>query len=113
MGPQTASHGIYWPGRFQDQVILVTGAAGGLGSDTADRLAREGAITVCTDVTAGGLADGSSPANCLALNVPKREGWDQIIQSILKRDGRVDGAPFAPGIQRTEGPVTHMPAQWW
>jgi hypothetical protein len=113
MGPRTASEGIYWPGRFQDQVILVTGAAGGLGSDTADRLGREGAITVCTDVTAGGLADGSSPANCLALNVTIREDWDQIIQSILKRYGRIDGALFAHGIQGPEVPITDMPADGW
>jgi 3-oxoacyl-[acyl-carrier protein] reductase len=40
----------FWPDRFKDQVILVTGAAGGLGSDTARRLVAEGARVVCTDV---------------------------------------------------------------
>ena len=111
--PRTASNGTYWPGRFQDQVILVTGAAGGLGSDTADRLAREGAITVCTDVNAAGTADGSGPANCLALNVTERGDWDHVVASTLKRYGRIDGALFAHGIQGPEVPVTDMPADGW
>lgn len=111
--PRTASAEIYWPGRFRDQVILVTGAAGGLGSDTADRLAREGATVVCTDVADGALGDGSSPANCVALNVTRRADWDRTIQTILARYGRIDGALFAHGIQGPEVPVTDMPADGW
>jgi NAD(P)-dependent dehydrogenase (short-subunit alcohol dehydrogenase family) len=111
--PRTASAEIYWPGRFRDQVILVTGAAGGLGSDTADRLAREGATVVCTDVADSGLGDGSSPTNCLALNVTRRADWDRTLQTILARYGRIDGALFAHGIQGPEVPVTEMPADGW
>ncbi|MGI8305900.1 SDR family NAD(P)-dependent oxidoreductase [Saccharopolyspora hattusasensis] len=69
----------FWPDRFAGQVFLVTGAAGGLGSATARRLAQEGARVMCTDVRSGGAGDGSSPENCLALNVTKREDWDQAI----------------------------------
>ncbi len=36
--------------RFDDRVAIVTGTAGGLGSATARRLAREGATVVLTDV---------------------------------------------------------------
>lgn len=112
-GHQTASTEIYWPGRFRNQVILVTGAAGGLGSDTADRLTREGARVVCTDVTASGLGDGSSPSNCLSLNVTMRQDWDHIVQTAFNRYGRIDGALFAHGIQGPEVPVTDMPADGW
>ena len=108
-----ASHDIYWPGRFRDQVILVTGAAGGLGSDTADRLAREGGTVVCTDVAESGAGDGSSPANCMALNVTSRADWDRTIETVLARHGRIDGALFAHGIQGPEVPVTEMPADGW
>ncbi|XAS74204.1 SDR family NAD(P)-dependent oxidoreductase [Micrococcaceae bacterium Sec5.1] len=110
---RTATPETYWPGRFQDQVILVTGAAGGLGSDTADRLAREGATVVCTDVSAGGRGDGSSPSNCMALNVTQRPDWDHTVQAVLQRYGRIDGALFAHGIQGPEVPVTEMPAEGW
>lgn len=110
---RTASAEIYWPGRFRDQVILVTGAAGGLGSDTADRLAREGAMVICTDVANGGLGDGRSPTDCMALNVTRREDWDRTVQTVVQQYGRIDGALFAHGIQGPEVPVTEMPADGW
>lgn len=39
-------------GRVQDKVALVTGAAGGLGRETALLLAREGAHVACSDINA-------------------------------------------------------------
>ncbi|MDR6436725.1 NAD(P)-dependent dehydrogenase (short-subunit alcohol dehydrogenase family) [Paenarthrobacter nicotinovorans] len=110
---RTATPETYWPGRFQGQVILVTGAAGGLGSDTADRLAREGATVVCTDVFSGGRGNGSSPSNSLALDVTSRQDWDQTVHAVLDRHGKIDGALFAHGIQGPEVPVTEMPAEGW
>ncbi|MEE9609020.1 MAG: SDR family NAD(P)-dependent oxidoreductase [Myxococcota bacterium] len=43
--------------RFQDRVVLVTGAASGIGRATAERLASEGAKLACTDVQAHGLEE--------------------------------------------------------
>ena len=36
--------------RFEGQVVLVTGAANGIGQATAERIASEGGQVVCTDV---------------------------------------------------------------
>jgi 2-dehydro-3-deoxy-L-rhamnonate dehydrogenase (NAD+) len=102
-----------WPNRFAGHVILVTGAAGGLGSDTARRLAREGAYVMCTDAAPGGAADGSSPDDCLPLDVTERGNWDEAIETALGRHGRVDGALLAHGIQGPEAPVTDMPYEGW
>ena len=43
--------------RFEDRVVLVTGAANGIGRATMERLAGEGATVVAVDHQAGDLAD--------------------------------------------------------
>jgi NAD(P)-dependent dehydrogenase (short-subunit alcohol dehydrogenase family) len=43
--------------RFEDRVVLITGAASGIGRATAERLAREGAKLVCADIQTGALED--------------------------------------------------------
>ena len=42
--------------RFQDKVVIVTGAAGGIGTAIAQRFASEGAQVIVTDVNAEGAA---------------------------------------------------------
>jgi NAD(P)-dependent dehydrogenase (short-subunit alcohol dehydrogenase family) len=54
-------------GRFQGQVALVTGAARGIGAATAERLAREGAMVVLTDVL-------DEEGGALAAEIRHREG---------------------------------------
>lgn len=43
--------------RFDDKVVLITGAASGIGRATAERLASEGAGLLCVDVQPKGLAE--------------------------------------------------------
>ncbi len=43
--------------RFEGRVALVSGAASGIGRATSERLAREGAHVICTDVVAEGLEE--------------------------------------------------------
>lgn len=44
-----------WPGRFDGQVLVISGAVGGIGSAIAARAAREGATIVATDRRQDGL----------------------------------------------------------
>lgn len=48
--------------RFRDRVVLITGAASGIGRATAQRLAAEGAALTVTDVNAEGLEE--TAASC-------------------------------------------------
>ena len=43
--------------RFQDKVVVITGAAGGIGLAAARRFASEGARLVLVDISAGGLEE--------------------------------------------------------
>ncbi|WP_149589856.1 SDR family NAD(P)-dependent oxidoreductase [Tabrizicola flagellatus] len=83
--------------RFQDKVVLVTGAAGGIGTAIAQRLASEGARVVVTDVNGGGVeataaairATGGK-ARGLAADISKVEGCKSIIADTLATEGRID-----------------------
>ncbi|OZC87146.1 hypothetical protein CH254_15780 [Rhodococcus sp. 06-412-2C] len=102
----TADPSTYFAGRFAGRVIIVTGAAGGLGSITVDRLAREGATVVGTDVV-------DSDPNTTFLDVTDRAAWDRVVANTLTTHGRLDGALFAHGIQGPETSISTMPFEGW
>ncbi|WP_162795042.1 SDR family oxidoreductase [Nonomuraea lactucae] len=79
----------------------MTGASGGLGAPTCDRISAEGGTVVCTDV--GATGDGSSPDRCRELDVTDRRAWQSLVAEIMAEYGRLDGALFAHGVA---GPVT-------
>lgn len=107
----TANESTFYPGRFADQVILVTGAAGGLGTAAAQRLIREGASAICTDIIGDGR--GTSPHDTVRLDVTDRAAWDDTVARIFDTYGRLDGALFTHGIQGPETAVTAMPFDSW
>ena len=84
--------------RFQDQVVIVTGAAGGIGLATAQRFAREGARVVLADrdpnkgaaaaetLRAAGAVD-VLPVPC---DVGSEADVERCVQQALARFGRVD-----------------------
>lgn len=81
------------PGRFEGKVVIVTGAAQGIGEHTARRISAEGGTVVLADradlVT--GLA-AELPGDALPV-LADLETWDgarEVVEAALARYGRID-----------------------
>jgi NAD(P)-dependent dehydrogenase (short-subunit alcohol dehydrogenase family) len=78
-------------GRLQDKVILVTGAAGAIGSALMTAIAREGAVPVGTDLSVRVGVEH-------ALDVTSEDDWRRVIAAVDAAAGRLDGLVNAAGI---------------
>ena len=89
-------------GRVAGKVVMVTGAASGLGRAQATLLAREGASVVATDVNeAGGAAlaqELGAPACFLRHDVRDEASWERAMAETLRRFGRLDALVNNAGI---------------
>jgi NAD(P)-dependent dehydrogenase (short-subunit alcohol dehydrogenase family) len=107
------------PGRFAGRVALVTGAASGIGPETACRLAAEGAAACCADVnepgieqTAESIAQHGRLASVHRLDVGVEADWEAAVQQILSVHGRLDVLVNCAGISAA-APVAEMAYADW
>lgn len=78
-------------GRLRNKVILVTGAAGGIGSAIVDAVVENGAIGIATDLAGKGAIDH-------ALDVTSEADWRRVVAEIERAHGRLDGLVNAAGV---------------
>jgi NAD(P)-dependent dehydrogenase (short-subunit alcohol dehydrogenase family) len=105
--------------RFQDKSVIVTGAAGGIGSAIATRFASEGAVVIVTDVnaegaeaTAAAIRDAGGRARAFAADIVAAEGCQSIIADVMATEGKIDVLCNNAGINR-RGPLLSLTADDW
>lgn len=86
---------------LQDKVVVVTGAAGGIGLGVARHAARLGAHVVGVDLDPA-VADRLADSGCaaLALDVTDAEAVDGAVRRVLADHGRIDALVNCAGVVR-------------
>jgi len=94
-------------GQLEAKVVLVTGAASGIGAACADRVEATGGTAVRTDI-----AEGSGTAEVRHLDVTDEDATRAMVAGIVAEHGRIDGLVTAAGIAGG-GPVHALGDDEW
>jgi len=93
--------------RFEDKVVIVTGAASGIGLASVERIASEGGRLYCADVQADALEAAAKRATQLSGEAHARvcdvSDEDQVRETVadcVERFGRIDALCNVAGILR-------------
>lgn len=107
------------PGRFSDRVVLVTGAASGIGATTATRFAHEGARTVLADLDEAAVKElgeqlTAQGADVLAIAADQTDETQvaALFDQVRAQYGRLDVCHANAGWCRV-GPFVTMPPHIW
>ena len=88
--------------RLENKVIIITGAAGGIGAATAKLCAKEKAKLVLTDIKAEAVAaiaeELATEVISIAHDVTSETEWQKVIDTTLGRFGRIDGLVNNAGV---------------
>jgi NAD(P)-dependent dehydrogenase (short-subunit alcohol dehydrogenase family) len=105
--------------RFTNQVVVVTGAASGIGRATTLRFAKEGANVACLDMNEA--ANQATAAECQAVgveampiscNVTELGSVKAAVEAVMGQWGRVDALVAAAGIY-AGAPLAEVSLESW
>ena len=103
-------------GNLKDRVAIVTGAASGIGLACAERLAKEGAIVVGTDLNEPAdwqaVQDASPGSWFRTLDVTDGAAQNSVAQQAVETHGRIDILVTAAGVG-DGGPVGWLEEDAW
>ncbi|HEY4277331.1 MAG TPA: SDR family oxidoreductase [Conexibacter sp.] len=87
-------------GKLDGRVVIVTGAARGIGRACAAKLAQEGAAVVVADLNGAGAEAAGRELDCFAVqgDVSLEQDAERIVAEALEQHGRVDALVHAAAI---------------
>ena len=101
--------------RLKDKVVVLTGAASGIGKATAELFAKEGAIQIISDIDEDGLKQtfellGEAKNKSIMMKVDVRKPLEvkAMIEKAIELNGKIDILIVNAGVVRV-GPVETFP----
>jgi NAD(P)-dependent dehydrogenase (short-subunit alcohol dehydrogenase family) len=95
--------------RFEQKIVLITGASTGIGLETINRIQREGGVVYGAHRESGVDLLG---ARSIHLDVTKEADWKAAIEEIITKSGRLDVLVNNAGI-RESGTVEETDLKLW
>jgi 3alpha(or 20beta)-hydroxysteroid dehydrogenase len=102
--------------RFEGRVVVVTGAAGGIGRATVERFVRDGARVVATDLKDASIEETAASVEKLggevltaAHDVSSWDDWQRVIAESASRFGGVDYLVNNAGIEGAVAAIDEFP----
>ena len=95
-----------------DRVVIVTGAAGGIGLATAKRFVAGGARVIGTDLDTVANPEDSADVRFLPHDISSEQSWADVIADVVATEGRLDVLVNNAGVA-IGGPVTKLSLEDW
>ncbi len=94
---------------FEDRVMVVTGAAGGVGSAVSNWLVAHGAEVFDFDLRQNDLSLGTF----VRVDVSQPDSLDAAVERVMASSGRIDGLVAAAGLSEEPTPAEDMSFAVW
>lgn len=98
----------------EQQVIIVTGAGGGMGKAIIQEQLTQGNIVVGLDLSIASLSDlAQDTLQCFEINVLQEQCVNEVFKQVFDKYGRIDGLVNALGIAQAATPLEQVTMDEW